>query len=359
MISTLDDQIRQFAEEMLAKGKSVEEAVALGREVIQSSIPEILRTTISALDQSQPEMLRVARLDQAAFERRNLRRWQKSFALADTVAKLAEEIGENFNQHHRPIAVQEKDFVFEAVVRLHARSLLIGREALHLCKGGFADGALSRWRSLHECKVIASFIAEHGQETALRYLASFECASLKAANELNKVVGLPGYDEGFTAEEVDFMERRVGEICAELGPEMRHDYGWASRVLGKAKPTFANIEEAAGFAYERPRYRWASQHTHASSRPPNKLLGTVEAAEAIHLVGASNSGMIDPLQFVALGLAGLTRTLLSVRPSVDGQVYGAILDHYANQVGVTASEEERTSFEKAQKRNARREGPSP
>lgn len=120
--------------------------------------------------------------------------------------------------------------------------------AIHLCKGGFADGALSRWRSMHECKVVATFIAAHGQETAFRYLASFDCAALKAAKELNKVAGMPGYDEGFSSEEVAHLEQHVAAICAELGPEMRNDYGWAGKVLNSPKPTFASIEAAAGLA---------------------------------------------------------------------------------------------------------------
>lgn len=354
MISTLHDQIHRFAEEMLAKGKTLEEANALAAEVLEKAVPEIFSSTLSDLDRTRASMLKVARRDQAAFEARNMRRWQKAFDLAETVAKLAEEIGENFNQHHRPAAAKENDLVFEAVVRLHSRSLLIGREALHLCRGGYADGALSRWRSIHECRVIASLIAEHGQEVAIRYFASFECASLKAARELNKVVGLPGYDQGFSAEEIEAMERRVSEICDELGPEMRNDYGWASGVIGKAKPTFANIEEAVGLAHERPRYRWASQHTHATSRPPNKLLGAVEATEMMYLVGPSNSGMTDPLQFIALGLAEMTKLLLSVRPTLDGQVYGGIIGHYAGQVGKTALQEERSSLKRAQTRRARK-----
>lgn len=233
MISVLHDQIRRFAQEMLAEGKTLDEANTLAAEVLEKAVPEIFSSTLSELDKSQASMLKLVRRDQAAFEARNMRRWQRSFALAETVAKLAEEIGENFNQHHRPAAAAENDLVFEAVVRLHSRSLLIGREALHLCRGGYADGALSRWRSLHECRVIALLIAAHGQELALRYFASFECASLKAAKELNRVVGLPGYDRGFSAEEVEAMERRVGEICEDLGPEMRNDYGWASGVIGK------------------------------------------------------------------------------------------------------------------------------
>ena len=354
MISDLDDQINDFVEEMLAKGKTLDEATALAGEVIEQSFPEIYKTTVAALDQSRPTMLKRARADQSQFEKRNLRRWRKAFDLIEVVAEIAGEVGGAFNDHHRSAAVSDRDYVFQAVVSLHARSLLMAREAIHLCKGGFADGALSRWRSMHECKVVATFIAAHGQETAFRYLASFDCAALKAAKELNKVVGMPGYDEGFSPEEVAHLEQHVAAICANLGPEMRNDYGWAGKVLNSPKPTFASIEAAAGLAHERPRYRWASQHTHASARPPGRLLGSVEASQPLHVVGPSNSGMVDPLQFVALTLAEVTKIMLSVRPTVDGQMYGAVLDHFSGHVGVTALSEEKTSLEKA--RAAEKEG---
>ncbi|MCS6624947.1 DUF5677 domain-containing protein [Roseibacterium beibuensis] len=347
MISDLDDQIHDFVEEMLAKGKTPEEASALAGEVIEQSLPEIYKTTIAALDKSRAEMLRRSRAEQAAFEKRNFQRWRKAFDLIETVAEIAGEVGGAFNDHNRSSAVSDRDYVFEAVVSLHARSLLIARESIHLCKGGFADGALSRWRSMHECKVVAAFITLHGQEVALRYLASFDCAALKAARELNEVIGHPGYDEGFSTEELGRMEQHVAAICAEMGSEMRHDYGWAGKVLKNPKPTFASIEANAGLAHERPRYRWASQHTHASARPPNRLLGTVEAQQPLHLVGPSNSGMVDPLQFVALALADITKIMLSVRPTLDCKIYGLLLDHFAGQVGVTALAEEEASLRRA------------
>ncbi|WP_312218980.1 DUF5677 domain-containing protein [Brevundimonas sp.] len=358
MISDLDDQIHDFVEDMLAKGKTLDQATALAGEVIEQSFPEIYKATVAALDQSRPSMLKRARTDQAQFEKRNLRRWRKAFDLIDVVAEIAGEVGGAFNEHHRSTALGDRDYVFEAVVSLHARSLLMAREAIHLCKGGYADGALSRWRSMHECKVVAIFIAAHGQEVAHRYLASFDCAALKAARELNKVVGLPGYDEGFSAEEITQLEQHVAAICNEMGPEMRNDYGWAGKVLKSPKPTFASIEAAAGLAHERPRYRWASQHTHASARPPGRLLGAVEALQPLHVVGPSNSGMVDPLQFVALTLAEITKIMLSVRPTIDGQMYGAVLDHYAGQVGATALSEEEASLKKARAIVERQQGAS-
>ena len=39
-------------------------------------------------------------------------------------------------------------------------------------KNGFADGAYSRWRSLYELNIIASFISKYGEEVAEAYISS-------------------------------------------------------------------------------------------------------------------------------------------------------------------------------------------
>ncbi|MFC7164719.1 DUF5677 domain-containing protein [Halospeciosus flavus] len=43
-------------------------------------------------------------------------------------------------------------------------------EIHHLLKGGFADGAFARWRSLHELSITTTFIKQAGSDTAERFL---------------------------------------------------------------------------------------------------------------------------------------------------------------------------------------------
>ena len=51
-----------------------------------------------------------------------------------------------------------------------------------------------------------------------------------------------------------------------FGEDIRHEYGWASGVIGKKAPTFLDIEEFTGLDHWRPRFKRASQHT--PRRPP-------------------------------------------------------------------------------------------
>jgi hypothetical protein len=203
-------------------------------------------------------------------------------------------VGRKLNDKHRPRAALEKDYLFEALTYLHARSLLVTREVMCLMHGGFADGAMSRWRTLHELATTASFLQKHGAEVAHRYLASHFFNSYRAAKQL-EIYAERANLERFTAHEIDDMKRRCDAIASQFGEEMWNDYGWAASVLHVPKPTFAMIEKDVGLDHWRPRYKWASQHTHGPHRAAHALLGVVESEQQVLLIGPSNSGMVDPI----------------------------------------------------------------
>ena len=75
----------------------------------------------------------------------------------------------------------------------------------------------------------------------------------------------------------------------------------------------------------RPRYKWASRHTHADFSPNEKMLGTSEAKSPVVLVGASNSGFADPLMMTAISLAQITSTYLLVTPNFDRVVHSQVI----------------------------------
>ena len=111
-----------------------------------------------------PEMLLDRRKNTCDFERRNLKRWGKSFDLIESIWVSCEELGRSFNQHYRPESVRNQDYVFESLTYLQAKALLITSEIICLLKGGFADGALTRWRTLYETTVVAALIHQEGQD---------------------------------------------------------------------------------------------------------------------------------------------------------------------------------------------------
>ena len=63
----------------------------------------------------------------------------------------------------------KKTYMYDTILHLHGRACQISSEILCLLKNGFADGALSRCRSLWEIAIYAHFISDYGEDVAEAY----------------------------------------------------------------------------------------------------------------------------------------------------------------------------------------------
>ncbi len=209
-----------------------------------------------------------------------------------------------------------------ALSQLVPRGLLVAKEAICLLQSGFADGAMARWRTLHEINVTANFISKHGDRAGLLYLYSFPFAARRAAKnyiEYQERAQLQPFDKS----SLDAIEAECDRVRREIGFELKSDLDWASDFIGakKGRITLFDLESDVGLDHWRPRYRWASQHNHAAYRPSDRLLGMSEAKADMHLIGPSNSGLSDPIQMVAISLQSLVTTSLLTISNVDRIVH--------------------------------------
>jgi hypothetical protein len=78
------------------------------------------------------------------------------------------------------------------------------------------------------------------------------------------------------------------------------------------------------------------------------MLGVVESTTDKLLIGQSNSGLVDPLQMTAMGVASITACLLLSKPNVDRAVAASVLMRLSDDVGPTAIRIEKETFERAQ-----------
>lgn len=137
----------------------------------------------------------------------------------------------------------ENDVVFDTVRRLQIRATQIGYEILALMRAGFADGAMARWRTLHETAVISLFIAKHGEEVAERYLEHTTIANYKEMVEYKKYQEILG-EKPLSEDEFNGMKNEKEKLCEKYGKNFYSDYGWASSVLSdspKFEPSFVDI----------------------------------------------------------------------------------------------------------------------
>lgn len=328
--------------------KFIRKAFEEGNILTERQIERIVSRTVKSagglfyrsLTESAPPMLAERRKQQASFEARNLRRWRKAFDLLETIWVCCEEMGSAFNSYNRPEAVKEEDHVFEAMTYLHAKALLVTSEIICLLKGGFADGALTRWRTLYENNVIATLIRQEGQELALRYLAHSRVqAWLRAESE-------PDHSPGDDVE----LQEQAEFVISTFGEEMKLRHGWASKLVGKKKPTFKDISARCGHEPEGGIYEFASQHIHFNHRMFDELLATCESEQNILLVGASNSGMVGPLTATAICMVEATFLLLLHKPNLDRLALLNSVWRMANRMNKLAGSIEKRTFEAAKKR---------
>lgn len=71
------------------------------------------------------------------------------------VIKISLEAGEKKKTKLKNVVNDENFFKHDALIQMHARALQISNEILVLLKSGYADGAYSRWRTLHELTVLS------------------------------------------------------------------------------------------------------------------------------------------------------------------------------------------------------------
>lgn len=281
------------------------EASKVGEEILSKA----LKAAMPAMITDHIEM-------ENGFIDRNKKRWREGLDHMRALIVLCDESGQaaisgilEFDEHKYSAKLN-------VLISLHARSLKVSREIMWLIEGGFADGALGRWRTLHELATISSFIFKNNEATATRYLASRNCEAFKAAKQYikhEKRAGLLPFDK-FELEKLKILSEAT---IAEFGKEIENQHGWAYGALAKCNPNFFDLEVFCEMDHWRPRYKWACQETHASFVPNKAGLGVSESNESIHLVGQSNSGMIDPAQMTAISLSLSTTNLLLLEPNLD------------------------------------------
>ncbi len=307
---------------------------------LEHSFPDLLTettehlalSTLKTLKRSARRMLRDRRGFLAAFEANLYYIWGNALDALEIHLAIALEAGEIFNREFRPVAATSSDFVFEVLTRSHARSCQIASEVLSLLRAGHADGAMTRWRSLHELSVVCSFVSKHGNEVAERYLLHQDIESCKAAAQYQTYCTRIGY-RPFPAEEIAVLEEKRVMLIKRFGKTYATEYGWAAEAFGSRDPRLSDIEKSVELDHLRPYYRMASHKVHANPKGVFFSLGLFDGIGNILLAGPSNAGLADPGHLTAISLAQVTTTLLITRPNLDRLVMSNILLKMSDEVG--------------------------
>jgi len=265
------------------------------------------------------------------FRRRLYKRWKLPLEGLNMLLTVSREFGASINEELRQSPDPSIKFLVEVLTRSHARACQVAEEIVCLLDGGFADGAMARWRTLHEIAVVALFISAHGEDLAERYVMHQKVESRRAAVEYEKVRGRLKY-EPLDAKEVKQLEDDFAAVITRFGPTFKEQYGWAAQQLGNPKPTFADIERAARIDHLRAHYRMASHNVHANPKGVLFKLGLLHETHIL-LSGPSNAGLADPGHGAAISLAQVSTTLSVLHPTLDTNVSLRVIAQLVHEVG--------------------------
>ncbi|MBR1208748.1 MULTISPECIES: DUF5677 domain-containing protein [unclassified Bradyrhizobium] len=167
---SFSDTIENVLERLRSEGAlSTEQFEAMAPTIADQMMDRFAAQICRDLKRQASKRVNQLRREERGFNKRNIQRWREAFDLIELLWDLTEERGSKFNEDERPRIVAERDHRCEALIHIHARSLLVASEAICLMKSGFPDGALGRWRTLHELRVIAAFLIHQPDQVALRY----------------------------------------------------------------------------------------------------------------------------------------------------------------------------------------------
>lgn len=267
------------------------------------------------------------------FNRRLYQRYEAGFELLAMQLLLSRELGEEINRSARaqqPTGGTSQ--LIDALTRLHGRACQIGHEIAVLLRAGYADGAMARWRTLHEVSVMFQFIAQCGEETATRYLAHDAIESRKAAHGYNAMAARLRH-KPFTASELTQIDQAADAALAKYGPDFASDYGWAAVALSIKKPNFAEIERAVKLDHLRPYYKFASHNVHANPKGILYRMGVMNDRSLLP-TGPTNLGLTGPAQNTAISLCQITAALANFAPSIDVLCVAAVLNDLPGEIGI-------------------------
>ncbi len=243
-------------------------------------------------------------------------RWGEAFFLLKLLIEISRDIGEETSEKLRRSRAKKRiPYARLALVKLHARACQVSSEILILLENGYANGAVARWRTLYEIGVVMTLISDGGDVVGKRYLDHEAVAQKQALDEALRL------DEGDSVKISKKLrrdtERYYNSVLELYGRSFGGAYGWAAEYLGSTRPTFKDLEQAAGRVDMRSTYKMASYSVHAGVRGITSSHSHIDYFTDEIIAGASNAGMAEPGENTAFNLTLATGLLFRTKMKMD------------------------------------------
>jgi hypothetical protein len=270
-------------------------------------------------------------VDLSNFRKRLESKWGKPFGQLRMLLTMAQEWCGDIHSRNESLKRKTKNGSREIMIRLLVRACQVTGEIICLLENGFADGAMARWRTLHEIAVVAAVISQHGDSIAERYIAHQAVESKRAMDKYQaccKQLGYKPLSLGATEKISKAYERAV----SLYGKPFKSNYGWAAMHLKNDWPTFVDLEAAAGRAEMRSHYQMGNDNIHAGTKSLFVRLGLLGDYSTSLLAGRSNVGLTEPGQNAAHTLTQLCGLVCLSEPTFDDLVVGEMMNALRNEI---------------------------
>lgn len=285
------------------------------KTVPKELMPKMSDLIYKEVMKSLGEFKKVHHKDLKGFLKRHHYLWGELTILMSYYITLSEEIGEEIKKK----ASKQEAFNHKsaALINIHARSLQISREILHLVEGGFADGAISRWRSLFELAVVALFLGEENDEMSERFLNHEILKAKKNAydykSSYKKLKQKPLGRKYFAN-----LRKSSQSLITQYGKDYKFKGGFEwipANCLKRGKyrdRTFRALEAHVGMEHWHPYYNLSSDTIHSGAKGFYRVGLWDEAQYDVLLTGRTDHGFEDPIQNTVIMLGIINSKLLYV-----------------------------------------------
>lgn len=218
-------------------------------------------------------------------------RWGDGLAQLRMLLTCCREIGEKTARRYQKSKSVKYQFRRWVLLRLHARACQVSDEVICLMENGFADGAMARWRTLHEISIVAALISNGDEDLAERYILHDAVEMKRQADDYDATQVPLGFSP-VSKRERKSIEQEYLAVLDRFGPTFAHPYGWAAKHLAHKRPTFKELQAAADRVDMSSYYKIASFNVHASARSLFFNLGSM--GDDVLLAGRSDAGLVEP-----------------------------------------------------------------
>jgi hypothetical protein len=261
--------------------------------------------------------------DIAEFRERMEGRWGKALGQLRMLLTMSREWCHNISVRESHRKKHKNKRFRKLLIRLLVRACQVTDEILCLLENGFADGAMARWRTLHEIAVVAAVILQYGDDMAVRYIDHQAVESKRAMDKYIASAPKLGYKPLSSLAQAKIV-KAYDQAITKYGKNFDSDYGWAAFHLKKERPSFVRLEEAAGRAEMRSHYQMGNDNIHAGIKSMYVRLGLQGNYDGL-LAGRSNAGLTEPGQNAAHTLTQLAVLVCLSEPVFDDCVIADML----------------------------------